>query len=797
MGAFNLGAFTEGFKGGYGAVRENQRSKLIDKVLGQRIAEEDSAKKGREAMYDYHGEDFASDEDYMPQSLGSKILGFMGGKGWGKEKQTAISPGEMGSSAMGMHEAEDYSNRAFQGESAANFSEGMGEFGGGMPQQDMMQSQAGMPVMTARHGGAIERYADGGSVRHMVKKYAGGGRATALYSGVKGFANGGRSLAPNQMIVRGNYDQGGMAIKPVGYADGGPLQYSGVAGEGGPRAMVPKPVGVFAHGGAIERYAEGGVASIEEQLARKATAETQLSRDMTPEQRTKMAENRKATEAKQAKADAKTAKTAKPSAKPSGGAAAGTRTSAITGRELAQRAASPRWTERLANATKATGLKGAAASTGVGLIAGAGAMFGAEQIGKAAGALMTGQDITDEEIGMTATSKYRDQLGMTDPSENNLIRAGGDVLARTVGVAGELGDAITFGYASKAGEWLSNKIAGVDPEQAAAVQAIDKDEPVNVGAQPDANNPPNQVADAAPKTVIEVIAAEEDPIIDMSKMREIRPEEMPSKGQKDWEEERNFYAAFAISQGEDPLAAMKAVDEKQMRGFTMYANQAANLLMAGDATAAANALYAAYQYFPNGKDVRFGIMKGEGGKPVIIGMGTDEATGEEAGEPMVMTSESIFVQVENMTKPGAMRAWTKDWRDTERAIREWMELDKPKAQSEAIYRDRMGRAALNRSEADWLDAVNASKPGANLKQTDLDRTFKEFEGDLKIQKMMGGADATEARSLIDLMARTYIWQTMVKGLIGNRAAVSKLIMDSYDMGGLEQVEQDLAELGII
>lgn len=327
-------------------------------------------------------------------------------------------------------------------------------------------------------------------------------------------------------------------------------------------------------------------------------------------------------------------------------------------------------------------------------------------------------------------------------------------------------------------------------EKTAAVQALPKgDTPeeeakaiAGNASQASTTNSPNQVANAQPTTTAEEIEATEDPIVDMSQVREIRPEDMPNKGAKEWEEERNFWAAQAIANGEDALAAMEAVDKKQMRGFSMYAEQAADLLLAGNAPAAANALYAAYQYFPNGVDVRFGIMKGDDGQPVIIGMGTNEETGESEGKPTVMTAESISVMSENMQKPGAMRAWTKDWREAEQAIREYNEVTKVEAQANVTYRAKAGDALLMNAQA-RLKAAMASAAGGGLKQSDYDRAFAAMSGDLDTMALFEDVPPDEADYLKSVMAVAY------RNSPGNFPRVSQVIRQAYRDGGIGAVDE--------
>lgn len=289
-----------------------------------------------------------------------------------------------------------------------------------------------------------------------------------------------------------------------------------------------------------------------------------------------------------------------------------------------------------------------------------------------------------------------------------------------------------------------------DPaEQAAVTQAVSPDAPVTppTAAQPGATPPNTQTPQA--KAAAQP-AGPPDEIVDFSQVRDVMPEDLPNMGVKDWEDERRFWAANAISLGNDPFEAMKAVDARQMRGFAQYGQQAFQMLKNGDATGAARALYAAYQYFPNGSDVRFGVQKGVNGQPVLIGMGTDEETGEplKEGQPTVITPESLSVQLENLSNPSAFRVWTKDWRAAEQEIREYNEVTKPAAESTARYQDRAGRAAMQRAQNDY----NASVGAGGLKQTDRDRANAAF---MDAVEMEGFTNPEQADAMMDMMTQIY------------------------------------------
>ncbi len=164
-----------------------------------------------------------------------------------------------------------------------------------------------------------------------------------------------------------------------------------------------------------------------------------------------------------------------------------------------------------------------------------------------------------------------------------------------------------------------------------------------------------------------------------------------------------------------------------------------------------------------------------------------EKTGEpiKDGKPVIITAESIAVQLENMKDPSAMRVWTKDWHKAEQEVREYMEgksqrqadLDLTGAQTQ-YYRDR-GDAAL----------LDASNPGGGLKQSDIDRNILAFENDRELQALLGGENEVVARDLTEAMATLFIHRP------GNRSRVMKYIMDSYNEGGMDQVNEDLTKIG--
>jgi len=351
------------------------------------------------------------------------------------------------------------------------------------------------------------------------------------------------------------------------------------------------------------------------------------------------------------------------------------------------------------------------------------------------------------------------------------------------GIGGFLGYGTDKAKAAEAGPGKA-----IDPEAAAVTEAVGPPAP-DTAAQP-AGDPPNTRTPQAQAAAEP--AGPPDEIIDFTQVRDVMPEDMPNHGVKDWEDERRYWAAQAIAMGNDPFEAMKAVDQRQMRGFSSYGQQAFQMLQAGDATGAARALYAAYQYFPNGANVRFGVQKGKNGQPVLLGMGVDESTGEpiKGGKPMVVTPESLSVQLENMTNPAAFRTWTKDWRTAEQEIREYNEVTKPAAQSAANYQRDMGQAALNRSEADLAAATSGSGGPSEANRLAVQRDFREALGMFSIA---GHDQDKAAKYLTSIMGQLY--DVNYKGGESN-TIINDVWANSEDGTNIEALVTWLESLGI-
>lgn len=267
----------------------------------------------------------------------------------------------------------------------------------------------------------------------------------------------------------------------------------------------------------------------------------------------------------------------------------------------------------------------------------------------------------------------------------------------------------------------------------------------------------------------------------------VRPEEIPHMGVKDWSEYRIKTAQAAALRGESVEDAMMKVTKMQMDGFSSNMMQASFLAKQGDARGAALAARAAFQYFPNGSDVRFGMAEGKNG-PVLVGMGVDEETGQPVGrskDPMVLTADTLAMYAEMANNPEAWRVWTKDWHEMASKDREYYEVTYPTAQ-QALNTDAAREDAFRASAAkDRAYVAGGGASGGGLKQSDLDRAYDRFMQSTELQAL---EDPARAEYLADIMARIY--QRMPNSPF---PTVIRLVMEAEREGTLED---DIAALGL-
>lgn len=298
--------------------------------------------------------------------------------------------------------------------------------------------------------------------------------------------------------------------------------------------------------------------------------------------------------------------------------------------------------------------------------------------------------------------------------------AGGDVVARTAGTLGRVGDKVSLGLTDSTGTGGSTGIPVDDaPLTDTAVQAsVETPE-----------KSPDEVAGAAIKQA-------EDDLEENFKYewlpQDVMPEDLPSMNTQDWIEYRSVMTQSLIARGMNPKEARQQVDDNtvdtQMRGLQRELDKALQYMQVGDARSASFAIRQGFQYFPNGVDVKFGTQTGKDGRPVIVAMGMNEQTGEPAGNPMVITTESLAAMRENFSNPSAFRAWTKDGRDQQLGLRE-QERKEHATRATSSYQREAAISQRMTAEAAQHRALTAGA-GGGPKQTDMRAGMKSIKESL-------------------------------------------------------------------
>lgn len=265
---------------------------------------------------------------------------------------------------------------------------------------------------------------------------------------------------------------------------------------------------------------------------------------------------------------------------------------------------------------------------------------------------------------------------------------------------------------------------------------------------------------AAPRRAA-VPTQDQEQRVDFSQL-DAEPKDVPNMTTDDWKRYRLGVLEAARATGR-PGAVQQAnqlVTEMQQQGFLAYGQQGLALQQAGNLKGAMAAYRAAFQYFPNGNDVEFGLIKDRQGQQQIVGYGRDEKTNKIVeGSQIVMNPEQAARLLENFTKPEAFRAWTKDWRDFEEGQRRfnagvkdkqgddafrnkrYNEVEKPLAQAQAD-------SLANRSEADILRASKTGTPA--LRPSELQRSEAAFRERLEL---VGLTDEAKKDQLASIMSQ--------------------------------------------
>lgn len=386
---------------------------------------------------------------------------------------------------------------------------------------------------------------------------------------------------------------------------------------------------------------------------------------------------------------------------------------------------------------------------------------GAKEVAKK-GALPVAAGFSAAKTATTDTDEYRRRYGM-ERTENE----GGygdkwyspfvddefykDVGVRAIGAAEDFGNTLLeplswLGLREGHGRYEEGGTmappGGIPADAAAAVEQ-QVPPPEQTGAQVNTEDPPGQAparAAAQQQQAVQLGGSDgdlttPDEIIDMSSPRtSIPPDEIPRHTTKEWEENRNRHMRNAMLRGDDPWAVGDAITKHQITNFTAYMYQAQNLIIANDHLGAARALTAGYQYFPNGSDVSFGLMKGKDGKQHLVGMGRDEKTGEPMGTPYAITPEMLGTMMEQASDPKAWRTWTKDWHAAA--------LDHKKYELERDYKERSlaidqedSISNRMRAEASQLSAMygGVSGGGGLPSESQVRNAIKDLKLDLRYE----------------------------------------------------------------
>lgn len=203
------------------------------------------------------------------------------------------------------------------------------------------------------------------------------------------------------------------------------------------------------------------------------------------------------------------------------------------------------------------------------------------------------------------------------------------------------------------------------------------------------------------------------------------PGEIPRMSTRDWQEYRGKQVRALMLKGMSGPDAHDRVTRMQMEGFQNHAMQAWQLLGVGDWRSASASMTAAYQYFPNGADIKFGMHKDASGQPALVAMGTDEKTGEPVGQPMLINQERLSVMLNQLSDPAAFRSWTKDHRTEEFQRQIFEEYTKPIGKANAETARINARANEANAQARRASAIGA--------------------GGLKVSEVAGASDAFRER----------------------------------------------------
>lgn len=401
----------------------------------------------------------------------------------------------------------------------------------------------------------------------------------------------------------------------------------------------------------------------------------------------------------------------------------------------------------------------------------------ANRAGRAAAPIALGATALD--VAQTPTEQYRERFSM----ETDEPSFWGDVGVRALGAASDLGNAMTLGYA---GRHYRDLQPNEEPKAAArgrpdVALALDENAPTEE-TTPTVTSPDGGGGAATPQSGAP-FAGPPEPDQAAARLGNIdaMPDDMPAMGTRDWIAYREEMVPALMMQGMSASEAHQEVSAMQHQGFVRYGQQAAMMLGAGNVQGAARALKAAYQYFPNGADVKFGFQGDN-----LVAYATDEETGETSGTPQVITPEYLGSMMTNFQSPERFLAWTKDWRDEAFTRREYEEVTRPNAQNLMDYRNRSLDIAGQNAASNWLEAMT-DMGGGGMTDSSLRAGDEAFRERVEMLGLEDEAAADELARVMSAIRRQIPVQRITDNEIIND------VMGAYAAGNLDEIK---ARLGI-
>lgn len=403
------------------------------------------------------------------------------------------------------------------------------------------------------------------------------------------------------------------------------------------------------------------------------------------------------------------------------------------------------------------------------------ALKGAARYGAAGAAIGTIAEVNPfEDYGgspYTSTEEYRERMGLQPSRREGIPRLLEDAAIRTGGVLGDIGNRITGGLAGEYGESLAEPPAADSTaapptaipgepdtvEQGLVAQSIDRGQDQAEQAKLE-NAPPGD--------------------IDFSQ-EDFTVEDIPEMTTRDWVDYRQRVVRGLILQGSTPQEAHDSVTQTQQQGVVNYLSQARMHLGSGDNRSAILSLTAAYQHFPNGKQVRFGTAQDRDGNPVILSQNLDEESGEAIGQPMLINEERLAALSANFEDPTNFLAWTKDWRDESFKEREYQEVTRPEAESQAQLRGAQGQYYLDTGQARLLNELIQDP-------MDVEENAKVFR-EVIAETMVEGVTPQDIRSLTDLASRIRASSPNMSNPTNDE--IINLLMIGFETGDIEGLKE--------